>query len=195
MSTIHHKAAGGVATPATDPQVERPSNFAYRALAALRIAFGLTFLWAFFDKLLALGFSTGRADDGTVDRFGDAAWVNGGSPTEGFLKFGADGPFKGFYNSIAGSAWADTLFMLGLLAIGLALVLGIGMRFAAVAGATMYVLMWSVVLPPDNNPVLDDHLLGAVTVVVLALALAGDTWGLGRWWSRIPLVKHNAYLR
>jgi thiosulfate dehydrogenase [quinone] large subunit len=32
-------------------------------------------------------------------------------------------------------------------------------------------------------------------VVVLALALAGDTWGLGRWWSRIPLVKHNAYLR
>ena len=27
----------------------------------------------------------------------------------------------------------------------------------------MYVLMWTVVLPPENNPVLDDHLLGAVT--------------------------------
>ena len=103
MSTIHNKAVEGVAAKATVQQVERPSSFAYRALAALRISFGLTFLWAFFDKLLALGFSTGRADDGTVDRFGDAAWINGGSPTEGFLKFGADGPFKGFYNSIAGS--------------------------------------------------------------------------------------------
>ncbi len=65
----------------------------------LRIAFGFTFLWAFFDKLLALGFSTGRAEDGTVDRFGDAAWIHGGNPTLGFLKFGADGPFKSFYNA------------------------------------------------------------------------------------------------
>ena len=48
----------------------------------------------------------------------------------------------------------------------------------------MYVLMWTVVLPPENNPVIDEHILGAITVVVLALANAGDTWGLGRWWSR-----------
>ena len=167
-----------------------------RSLAVLRIGFGLTFLWAFFDKLLALGFATGRDPvTDNVDRFGDAAWVNGGSPTEGFLGFAAKGPFKDFYNNIAGDAWADWLFMLGLLGIGLALTFGIGMRAAAVAGATMYVLMWTVVLPPANNPVLDEHLLGAVTVVVLALALAGDTWGLGRWWSRIPLVRRNAYLR
>ena len=167
-----------------------------RSLAVLHIGFGLTFLWAFFDKLLALGFSTGRDPvTDNVDRFGDAAWINGGSPTEGFLGFAAKGPFKDFYNNIAGAAWADTLFMLGLLGIGVTLTFGIGMRFAAVAGATMYVLMWSVVLPPDNNPVHDDHLLGAVTVVVLALALAGDTWGLGRWWSRLSLVKNNAFLR
>jgi thiosulfate dehydrogenase (quinone) large subunit len=167
-----------------------------RSLAVLRIGFGITFLWAFFDKLLALGFATGRDPvTDNVDRFGDAAWINGGSPTQGFLGFAAKGPFKDFYNNIAGDAWADWLFMLGLLGIGLALTFGIGMRAAAVAGATMYVLMWTVVLPPANNPVLDEHLLGAVTVVVLALALAGDTWGLGRWWSRIPLVRRNAYLR
>src|SRR6476469_11030191 len=75
---------------------------ARRVLAVLRIAFGFTFLWAFFDKLLALGFATGRAPDGTVDRFGDAAWIHGGSPTKGFLGFAADGPFAGFYHSIAG---------------------------------------------------------------------------------------------
>ena len=30
-----------------------------RVLAVLRLAFGFTFLWAFFDKLFALGFHTG----------------------------------------------------------------------------------------------------------------------------------------
>lgn len=166
-----------------------------RALAVLRIAFGLTFLWAFFDKLLALGFGTGRGEDGTVDRFGDAAWINGGSPTEGFLAFGADGPFKSFYNGIAGDAWADWLFMLGLFGIGVALTLGIGMRIATISGALMYVLMWTVVLPPENNPVLDTHLLGAISMVVLLLAGAGATWGFGRAWSDTSLVRRNGILR
>ena len=54
----------------------------------LRLAMGWTFLWAFLDKLLALGFATGRnPETGVVDRFGDAAWIYGGSPTDGFLKF------------------------------------------------------------------------------------------------------------
>ena len=168
---------------------------ARRVLAVLRIAFGLTFLWAFFDKLLALGFHTGYGQDGTLDRFGDAAWVNGGSPTEGFLKFGADGPFEGFYHSLAGTAFADWAFMLGLLGIGTALTLGIGVRFAAYAGALLYVMMWTVVLPPENNPVLDDHILGAITLVALALTHAGDTWGLGKQWSRTQLVDRAPILK
>lgn len=174
--------------------------FAQRALAVVRIAFGLTFLWAFLDKLLALGFATGRSVDPatgieTVDRFGDAAWINGGSPTEGFLKFGADGPFKDFYNSIAGASWANWLFMLGLLGIGLALTFGIGMRIGAAAGAVLYLLMWTVVLPPENNPVLDDHILGAVTLVALAALGAGNTWGFGKAWSKTHLVEANPILR
>jgi thiosulfate dehydrogenase [quinone] large subunit len=171
------------------------SSPARRALAVLRVAFGLTFLWAFVDKLLALGYSTGVGQDGGLDRFGPAAWINGGSPTEGFLKFGADGPFKGLYNSIGGAAWADWLFMLGLLGIGAALTLGIGIRFAAAAGALLYVLMWTVALPPANNPVLDDHVLGAISMVILGLTLAGDTWGLGRVWARLPLVSQHPVLR
>jgi thiosulfate dehydrogenase [quinone] large subunit len=168
---------------------------AARALAVLRIAFGLTFLWAFFDKLLALGFSTGRAEDGTVDRFGEAAWIHGGSPTKGFLAFGADGPFTDFYHSIAGAAWADWLFMIGLLALGLALTLGVGMRIAGVGGALLYLLMWSVVLPPANNPVIDDHILGAITLVALVLANAGDTWGLSGWWTKKDVVERYPALR
>lgn len=168
---------------------------ARRVLAVLRIAFGFTFLWAFFDKLLALGFSTGRAPNGSVDRFGDAAWIHGGSPTKGFLAFGADGPFTDFYHSIAGAAWADWAFMLGLLGIGTALTLGVGMRFAGVAGGLLYLMMWSVVLPPANNPIIDEHILGAITVVALALVNAGDTWGLGRSWTRTEAVERYPALR
>ena len=196
--TVIHRHADTAAMPTTDHQQGNtlpPTTLGRRALALLRIGFGLTFLWAFFDKLLALGFHTGYDQDGNLDRFGDAAWINGASPTEGFLKFGADGPFKDFYNSIGGTFWADWLFMLGLLGIGLALTLGIGMRLAAAAGALLYLLMWTVVLPPENNPVLDDHILGAITMVVLAAFYAGDTWGLGKTWAKIRLVKDNPVLR
>src|SRR4051794_2537301 len=188
----HHLTTEGSTAPGvvTSTAAPRLSASAHRVLAVLRIAFGFTFLWAFLDKTFALGFSTGTSPDGgTVDRFGDAAWIHGGSPTEGFLAFGADGPFKDFYNSIAGAAWADWLFMIGLLGIGVALTLGVGMRIAAASGALLYVLMWTVVLPPENNPLIDDHILGAITLVALALVYAGDTWGLGRWWSRTDAVQ------
>jgi thiosulfate dehydrogenase (quinone) large subunit len=192
MTTLHHRAEG---VTSVNDGVERHSSFAYRALATLRIAFGLTFLWAFVDKTFALGFHTGYNAEGNLDRFGDAAWINGGSPTEGFLKYGADGPFDSFYHSIAGAAWADWLFMLGLVSIGLALTFGIGMRIAATAGVVLYLMMWSVVLPPENNPLIDDHILGALTLVVLAAFNAGNTWGLGRLWSQTEPVRKYPVLR
>src|SRR5689334_17645565 len=86
--------------------------------ALTRLCLGWTFLWPFLDKLFGLGHET------TVAR----AWMNGGSPSKGFLR-GAVGPFAGIYQSIAGAGW----FMSGLLGIALALLLGIGMRIAAVA--------------------------------------------------------------
>ena len=190
--TRHQRADHHAAEAADQPRI---TSAAARALAAMRIAFGLTFLWAFLDKTFALGFHTGYDQAGNLDRFGDAAWINGGSPTEGFLAFGADGPFKEFYNSIAGAAWADWLFMIGLLGIGVALTLGIGMRIATAAGALLYVLMWTVVLPPENHPFLDEHILGALSLVVLGLTYAGNTWGLGRSWGSTRLVKDFPVLK
>ena len=77
-----------------------------RFWGVLRLCVGWVFLWAFLDKLLALGFATGRdAETGVVDRFGDAAWINGGSPTDGFLQFGLNtrAPFTDLYSGLAGS--------------------------------------------------------------------------------------------
>ena len=85
--------------------------------------------------------------------------------------------------------------MLGLLGIGVALILGIGMRIAAAAGALLLVLMWTAVLPPENNPFMDDHLIYAAVLVVLALTRAGNTLGLGRWWGGTALVRKAPWLR
>jgi thiosulfate dehydrogenase [quinone] large subunit len=153
-------------------------------LAGIRLALGWVFLWAFLDKLFGLGLSTPTAN----------SWLNGGSPTAGFLGKAATGPFTGFYHSIAGNVVVDVLFMAALLGIGIALILGIGMRIAAGAGALLLVLMWSAVLPPANNPFMDDHLIYAAVLVALALMGAGNVLGLGRRWAATPLVRRNTWL-
>jgi thiosulfate dehydrogenase [quinone] large subunit len=153
--------------------------------ALARLSLGLVFVWAFVDKLFGLGHETAAKQ----------AWIHGGHPTMGFLKFSAAGPFKGFYHSIAGTAWADWLFMLGLAGIGAALILGVGMRLAAVAGTVMLVMMWSVVLPPENHVFMDDHLIYALLIIGLALTGAGNALGLGRWWAGTRLVERFPVLR
>lgn len=151
----------------------------------IRLAIGWVFLWAFLDKLFGLGHETAGKD----------AWVNGGSPTAGFLGFATAGPFKSMYQNMAGQGWADWLFMLGLLGIGAALMLGIAMRIATGTGMLLLVLMWSAVLPPANNPFMDDHLIYAGTLLLLAALGAGRNLGLGGLWESLPIVQKNPWLR
>jgi thiosulfate dehydrogenase [quinone] large subunit len=195
MAVIHRHHATENSTSA-DVVAEHTTWFD-RALATLRIAYGVTFLWASLDKTFALGFHTGYDQAGQLDRFGPAAWINGGSPTEGFLSFAvpADNPFHGFYTGLAGQAWVDWLFMAGLLGIGLTLLLGVGMRIGTAAGALMYAFMYTASLPLENNPVVDDHLIGIIVMAVLARGAAGTTWGFGRAWHETPLVEQHPALR
>lgn len=147
---------------------------ARRLLAVTRIGLGWTFFWAFIDKLLGLGFATESEN----------AWIAGGSPTYGFLNFATSGPLAGFYQSLAGNPIIDALFMLGLLGLGIALLLGVGMRIASVGGPLLMLLMWSAHLPPENNPMIDQHIIYALMIPALAAAEAGKVWGIGEWWSR-----------
>ncbi len=153
-------------------------------LAALRLSIGWVFLWAFLDKTFGLGHETASAD----------AWIRGGSPSTGFLSFAAAGPFQGFYNDLAGQVWVDWLFMVGLAGIGVALMLGVAMRLAAVSGALMLVLMWTAVLPPENNLFMDDHLVYALVLVLLALMHAGRWIGLATRWEQLPVVQRFRWL-
>jgi thiosulfate dehydrogenase [quinone] large subunit len=180
-------------------QVEAPGSMlthtAARVLAVLRIATGFVFLWAFLDKAFGFGYATPA----------ERAWINGGSPTKGFLSGVEVGPFESFFHSIAGAVWADWLFMLGLLGIGVALILGIGLRVAALATGFMMAFMWVAEWPlaqqtsggeptRSSNPLIDYHVIYGVGAAVLALTYAGHTWGLGRWWAKLPLVQKNRWL-
>ena len=147
--------------------------------AILRVAMGWIFLWPFLDKTFGLGFATSA----------EKAWLEGGSPTFGFLKFGTHGPLAPFFQGLAGSGVVDWLFMLGLLLIGLALVLGVATRIAGYSGAMMLFLMWLAQLPPEHNPFLDDHLVYIVILIALVIVRASQYCGLGKWWVKTKLVR------
>ena len=186
MTALVNRPSQQVPAPGATQAPETRQQVAARYVwAGLRIALGWIFLWAFLDKTFGWGFATEKAD----------AWVNGGSPTKGFLTFATTGPFQGFYQDIAGAAWADVLFMVGLAGIGIALIAGIGVRIAAATGALLMVLMWTAVLPPPNNPFMDDHLIYAGLLVGLALIGAGNTLGLGKFWAETKLVQRLPWLK
>ena len=129
-------------------------------LGIVRILLGWTFLWAFFDKLLGLGFAT------TSER----AWINGGSPTYGFLTNATKGPFAEYFQMLAGQGWVDWAFMLGLLLIGISFITGIWVKYSGWFGALMMLLMYvAAFMPPENNPVVDDHIIYALLFIYFAI--------------------------
>ena len=151
----------------------------------LRISLGWIFFWAFIDKLFGLGFAT------TAEQ----AWLNGGSPTAGFLLHATKGPFASLYQFLAGSNVVEWLFMLGLLLIGLSLIFGIGVKVAGYAGALLMLLMYTAgFMPPEHNPFLDEHLIYVVVLISLTFVKAGRTFGLGQWWVETKLVKRYSFL-
>ena len=159
------------------------------ALAVLRLTTGFIFLWAFIDKAFGFGYSTSS----------DNAWINGGTPSQGFLNSpGVVGPFKPFFSAIASPA-SDVLFMLGMLAIGVAVMLGIGLRISAVAGSLILLFMYLAEWPfganaGSTNPLVDYHVIYAVALIAIAALSAGDTFGLGKLWKTVPFVKKNSWL-
>jgi thiosulfate dehydrogenase [quinone] large subunit len=180
---------GSDSTAQRPPRVAQDYDPGRVALAILRLATGFIFLWAFFDKTFGLGFSTPA----------ERAWLNGGTPSQGFLNSDSvTGPLKSSFASIASPA-TDVLFMLGMLGIGVAVMLGIGLRVSAVVGSVIMVLMYLAEWPfvagtASTNPAVDYHIIYALALIVVAATQAGDTWGLGRQWKKLSIVKSLPWL-
>ncbi len=181
------KARTGTADPAEPTAAALPDGAAARrSLAVLRIALGGVFLWTFLDKLFGLGRSTPR----------DGAWIDGGTPSQGYMRHGARGPLADVFAGAAGPV-TDVLFMAGMLGVGLALVLGIGLRVAAGAAVAMMALLYLSTWPfpaGSQNFLLDNHVVYAAAAVALAACGAGATWGLGARWTAIPFVARRSWL-
>ncbi|WP_029290143.1 hypothetical protein [Cellulomonas sp. HZM] len=181
------------ATYVTETDVVTSSK-ARVTLAIARLATGFIFLWAFLDKTFGLHYSTGAP---VAEGKPSLSWIDGGQPSQGFLKFGTTGPLKDFFANIA-SPLTDWLFMLGMLGVGAAVMLGIGLRVSAWCGSIIMAMMWLAEWPlaqGSTNPLIDYHVIYALVLVVVALTFAGDTWGLGRWWANLPIVRKNPWLR
>jgi thiosulfate dehydrogenase (quinone) large subunit len=85
--------------------------------------------------------------------------------------------------------------MLGLVAIGVALILGVFMNLAAGAGARLLLLMWTAVLPRRRTRSSTNRIIYALTLGLLSCLGAGRWLGLGDMRERTRLVRKVPVLR
>jgi thiosulfate dehydrogenase [quinone] large subunit len=66
-------------------------------------------------------------------------------------------------------------------------------------------MMWLATWPPatiaagqpsgSTNPVVDDHIVSALALIVVAALATASTGVLGRWWSHLEPVTRSPWLR
>lgn len=156
------------------------------SLGLIRLGVGWALFWSGIDKVFGLGFSTPPAQ----------SVLAGASPTKGFLLYGlpADAPAAALLKPLAGHPVADALFLLATVGAGLALMLGIGTRVAAIGGAVLMLNLWFASLPLEYNPFLDQHLFYAIALLSVPVFDSGRYLGLGNAWRNLPLVRDHRWL-
>ncbi|MCH8995153.1 MAG: DoxX family protein, partial [Chloroflexi bacterium] len=73
--------------------------------------------------------------------------------------------------------------------IGVALILGIGVRWAAFWGATMMFMFYIAQFPPEHNPFMEYYLIYILVLGVLGALGAGRILGLDNVIERLPWVQ------
>lgn len=80
----------------------------------------------------------------------------------------------------------------GLTLLGVSLILGIGVRLSSTLGIVLMLLYYfSAVEFPfvPHGFLVDDHIINALALGVLAAFRAGRVWGLERMFGSLPLIK------
>jgi thiosulfate dehydrogenase [quinone] large subunit len=191
---ITSSSTTGSGQPKRRTGLERKEHMMDKAkgLAALRILLGAGFLYAGLEKVF------------------DFAGSGKAFTAAGFLKFGTNGSLPGsdpkaivnpthdLWVSLAGNpglvSVINSLVVVGEVAIGVALILGIATRFAGVMGALMMgfitVSAWSFAFGPVN-----ETLLYAAVALYLAYAQAGLAYGLDAIIEKTEIVTHRPALQ
>jgi len=152
------------------------------ALLGLRMVMAWVFLQAGLDKLFQ----------------GD--WT-----AAGYLEFAipADNPFKSVFVDMAGMSFVDPLVVWGQILIGLALLVGVAVRFAAFWGAVQMIMFWMshleggimAGLPIEHGWVVSSHIVYALLLFGLGAAGAGRILGVDSYLESLPAVRDNRWLR
>ena len=147
------------------------------AIFALRMSLGWTFFYAGITKVI------------------NPAWSAAGYLTNAKT-------FHDFYAMLTQPGILPIINFLnawGLTLVGVALLLGIAVRFSSVIGATLMLLYYLPILkfpyPNANSFLVDEHVIYAVGFFLLASFRAGRIWGLETMCANLPICKKYPQLR
>ncbi|MFY9463143.1 MAG: DoxX family protein [Candidatus Sungiibacteriota bacterium] len=147
------------------------------SLFLLRISMGWLFFWAGITKIL------------------NPAWS-----AVGYLHNAKT--FADFYTWLASPAMLPLINFVnawGLTLLGVSLILGIGVRLSAFFGAALMILYYIPILDfPYPNPrafIIDEHIIYALALILLAALRAGRIGGLENWCANLPLCAKFPRLR
>ena len=163
----------------------------------LRIAMGFVFLWPFLDKMFGLGFATTPEN----------SWLAGTSPTQGFLNFygvNQNSPFAFLFSDVLGNTYqlVDIAYMGMLLFAGIALISGVLVRLSSISTiiflVSVYLSEW-IIAPAEGtmvfNPLIDDHIVYILVLILFIIIPVGNYLGLGERWSRLSFVEKYPILK
>ncbi len=110
--------------------------------------------------------------------------------------------FAGFYQWLLSPQLLPAVSFInewGLTLLGLALIFGIFVRLSSILGAVLMLLYYFPILDfPYPNPhsyIVDEHIIYAAVLLVLAAFRAGRVGGLENWCARLPICSRFPRLR
>ncbi len=109
--------------------------------------------------------------------------------------------FVGLYHFLANPAVLPVVNFLtawGLTLLGVSLILGLAVSFSSKLGVVLMVLFWlplGILHPDTHSFIVDDHIIYAAALLVLASMHAGRVYGLENWCSKLPICSKFPKLR
>jgi thiosulfate dehydrogenase (quinone) large subunit len=142
-------------------------KFSLYLFTITRVTMGWIFFFSFLARIFGLSYDPSAwAMTGT--NIEGRSWFAGNSPTAGYLGNIPDSKWlSDTFVGMAGNPFVDFLYMMGMLGVGLAMILGIGRKIAAISGALMMFLMYLAALPIPTNPFVDSHIVYALVFLIL----------------------------
>jgi|SRR3989344_4729422 len=142
------------------------TKFQKVSILLLRLALGWLFLYAGITKIINPDWSA-------------AGYLTGAKTFPSFFQAMLDPAILPFINFI--NEWGLTL-------LGVSLILGLFVRLSSWLGAILMLLYYFPILDfPYPNPhsyIVDEHIIYALALILLAALNAGRVWGLESWYTK-----------